>query len=695
MTSEGFATAASWTYGVVAAAYLLFAVRIAAGAWRNGRARVLLGALAATAAWAMSCIPLARSPSGLALLAESVANALRYGLWYAFLAALLAPARGLPRPARLGVAVALAASVVFGNALRVSEMLGFGPRAGFALQLALAVLGLLFVEQVVRLVQQRWAIKPLALALAAIFAFDLLLYADAMLYAHVDGDLWLARGFAYLIVVPFLMVATVRNPDWTIDLHVSRKAVFHTSTLLLSGLFLLALSFAGYVVRYVGGDWGRALEIELLFAGALFAVLVATSGQFRARLKIFVSKHFFSYRYDYREEWLRFTRTLDTDTPLLTVQQRIIVALADLVESPAGALWLHAESRGYAQATHWNGIAIDAVERTDAALPSYLERTGWIIGIDECRRHPERYQGLELPAWLDSFPSAWLIVPLASRDHLLGFVVLAAPRSALDVDWEVRDLLKTASRHAASYLGEIRASEALLEVGKFDAFNRMSAFVVHDLKNLVAQLSLMLRNAERHRDNPAFQTDMLGTVQHVVSRMNKLMLQLRAEGEPVESRRHVDLAALVDRICSSRAQPAIPVEFTVRERASVLAHEERLEHVVGHLLQNAIDASSPGQVIGVLVDRMAGFGIVEIVDQGSGMTPEFVRDRLFKPFQTTKAAGMGIGVYESAQYLEKIGGDVTIESRPGAGTRVVARVPCADAPAHVQQAREEAPEHVT
>src|SRR5256885_14862372 len=145
----------------------------------------------------------------------------------------------------------------------------------------------------------------------------------------------------------------------------------------------------------------------------------------------------------------------------------------------------------------------------------------------------------------------WIIIPLVTGTELIGFVVLGAARAKIEVNWEVRDLLKTASRQAAGYLAQIRASEALLEARKFDAFNRMSAFVVHDLKNLVAQLSLMLRNAERHRDNPEFQRDMLSTVENVVEKMHKLMLQLRTGATPVENPRPVALEPVVRRVCAS------------------------------------------------------------------------------------------------------------------------------------------------
>lgn len=690
MTASHFATATAWSYGVALVAYLAFAVRVAMGSQVNPRARLLLAALLATALWAALCLPVGLAPSGGGSVAADIADVVRYGAWYAFLWHLMKSDRAEPTPVS---AVSRSAFVAVGAILVASVLLGSGPqfelnadatqfRAGFLLRLVLAVFGLALTEQVLRRVQprMRWGIKPLAVALAGVFGLEILFYADAALFNQLDADLWVSRGLANVIVLPFIALATARNTGWTVDLHLSRRAVFHSSALLVSGAFLIAIAGAGYVVRFFGGAWGRALQIELLFAATLFVVLVASSGRFRSRLKVFVSKHFFSYRYDYREEWLRFTQTLSAEGAPQNLQVRTIVALADLVESPAGVLFMKEANRGFVASDRWNIASVDAVDLPNSPLAVFLEQTGWIVSIPECRREPARYQGLALPAWVDALASPWLVVPLISGTEMLGFVVLMTPRTAIDVDWEIRDLLKTASRQAASYLGQVRASEALIEARKFDAFNRMSAFVVHDLKNLIAQLTLMLRNAQRHRDNPAFQADMLTTVEHVVERMNGLMLQLRTgSSQPVDSPRHVDLNAVVRRVCAAKAGAPVAIDVESDGALAGVAHEDRLEHVIGHLLQNAIDASTPPARIRVAVEPRGAEAIIVVHDRGRGMTPDFVRDRLFKPFETTKSSGMGIGVYESVQYVSSIGGRIAIDSEVGTGTTVEVCLPRSDA----------------
>jgi putative PEP-CTERM system histidine kinase len=694
VTGNDLVTAASWSYGLAAILYAVFAIRLSLG-WRGGpRATLLIAVASATALWATGVFVALRFGEPVAGLAANALDAIRYGLWFAFLAILLkGPTAEEPNAKVLAsagvrwaaalVVAGLVASIVLSEAQLPAQLLGASVRtAEFALRLGIAVFGLILVEQLLRqaLPHARWGLKPLCVGLAGIFAFDIFLYAEAMMFGRPNANVFVARGFANALIIPFLAIATARNTGWTVELHMSRSVVFHTTALLASGAFLLAVAAAGYFVLYFGGGWGQALLIEVLFAALLLGMMVASSGRFRSKLKVFVSKNFFSYRYDYRKEWLRFTKTLSEESSSQRVQERCVEALANLVESPSGVLWLRDEREGFRRASRWN-VPLDETpsgEPSNGPLARFLERTGWVVNLHEYASDPARYPELTLPAWVPSVPNAWLVVPLIAGTELVGFVVLSEPRAAIDVNWEVLDLLKTASRQAASYLGQIRATEALLEARKFDAFNRMSAFVVHDLKNLVAQLSLMIRNAERHRDNPDFQRDMLTTVEHVVGRMNHLMLQLRVGTTPLEKPRLADLRRLVDNVCNAKKSPGTAIGVDLTPGVFTIGHDDRLEHVIGHLVQNALDATAEHGSVAVRLHRDDRFAVVEVSDTGVGMSPEFIRNRLFKPFETTKASGMGIGVYESTQYVSGLGGQITIDSAPGTGTRVRVLLPLAD-----------------
>ena len=355
---------------------------------------------------------------------------------------------------------------------------------------------------------------------------------------------------------------------------------------------------------------------------------------------------------------------------------QVVRGLADMLESPAGGLWLKNRGElGYRQTARWNIAPCQVVEDEKSGLSNFLESSGWVVNLEEYRSFPRRYGQLVLPGWLQDIPQAWLIVPLTVADDMIGFVVLARARARMDVNWEVNDLLKTAGRQAASFLAQMQATEALLEVRKFDAFNRMSAFVVHDLKNVVTQLSLMMKNAKRLHDNPEFQQDMLMTVENSLDRMRQLMLQLREGATPPGTAVGVDLEAIIHRIESVAHERGRKLDVVVAEPVVTRGHEERLERVIGHMVQNAFDATESTDRVWLKLDRVSGQALIEVGDTGLGMTPEFIRDRLFKPFQTTKKAGMGIGAYESFQYVQELGGKITVESSINQGTIVTMLLP--------------------
>lgn len=568
--------------------------------------------------------------------------------------------------------------------------------------LGLSIFGLALAEQLYQRTptSRVWAIKPLIIGLGCMFAFDLITYSGAVLFRQVDPAIWAARGMAHALVIFFVAVASRRNTEWTLDLFVSRGMVFQSTAMLVTGCYLIIVAGAAYWVNSFGGSWGRTLQVAILFTAMLGLATLLLSGTLRSRLKVFISKNLFSYRYEYRKEWLRFTALLGTSEHGENLYQQVIRAHADLVESNGGAIWLVRDGVLH-EVARLNMPEVNAagpiMNSTTSSLISFLSNTGWVIQLDEAKTKPTRYPNLILPSWLIAHKEAWIIVPLPNPNstdtngaeitgaEIIGFVVLTRPRTTIDVNWEVRDLLKTASRQAASYLAQFRAQEALVELEKFDAFNRMSAFVVHDLKNLVAQLALLLKNAERHRDNPDFQQDMLATIDHVVGRMNNLMLQLRTGTTSVEKSRVVELNAIIHQIIKIKAASGVAIEAELAPDIRILAHGDRIERVVGHIVQNAIEATIANEFIAQAEQRIVlrtkldiSHVIIEIVDNGVGMTEEFIRERLFHPFQTTKVQGMGIGMYESFQYVGGIGGSIKVISAPNRGANFSIFLPLAN-----------------
>ena len=672
---------AAWSYGLAAVLAAFLTLYLASG-WRTGgRSRAMFLAVSLSALWGGLALAFALTGAAVFLAGSLLADVLRFGGWYFFLFVLMKPepTDGERAPARFGWLSGCALLLfVLAFASQLLLVLGIdlvlpSQRLVLFASLAMSVFGLVLVERLFRNVSPdfRWSIKPLCLGLGGVFLFDLYLYSDALLFNRIDADAFSIRGFAHALGLPLVALSAIRSHDWKRRLVMSQHAALQSATLLIVGVYLLFMAAAGYYVRFFGGEWGRALQLALLFAALLVLAGLTISGSMRARLRVQVGKHFFSYRYDYREEWLRFTQTLSSQGGFSSMGRHVVRGLADMVESPSGALWLKDPSgRFFAQAACWNMPTSSATEDVGSPLCSFLFDSGWVINLEEYRSLPRRYDGLEIPAWLVEVPNAWLVVPLTTGNELIAFVVLATARARIDVNWEVNDLLKTAARQAGAFLGQMQASEALLEVRKFDSFNRMSAFVVHDLKNIITQLSLMLKNAERHRDNPEFQKDMLMTVEHSVERMRKLMMQLREGATPLDGPRGIDLADVLRRIQTAKSGQGRDIELKIEERLVARGHEDRIERVIGHLVQNALDATEHRGRVWVRLARQGTQALVEVGDSGHGMSPEFVRERLFKPFQTTKPTGMGIGAYESFQYIHELGGKVSVDSAVDVGTQV-------------------------
>ena len=650
-----------------------------------------VAALLSSAAWAGAILLDAFSNHTGWLMAGGIFDLLRYGAWFAFLLSLLRPEQrqdaGTPSSLLAPIAAVVVCLAILMFITRAATGLIEEPpsRLQCGLLLANPVLGLVLLEQLFRNLADgsRWNAKPVCLGLACVFAFDIYHFSEALLFGNFDVDAFRIRGAVHSISVPFLLVSARRYSDWIEKLKVSRQVAFYSASLLLAGLYLLFMSAVGYYVRYFGGDWGRALQLSLLFVAMVFLATLMVSGSLRSWLRVFVGKHFFSYRYDYREEWLRFTAMLSSKSSPQEVGERVIRGLAHMVECPAGSLWARSGSAGsegyFTQAARWNTPRVEASEAEDSAFVAFLRDKSWVIDLNEFRDAPRRYEGLALPTWLLGSANAWLVVPLQVGDELLGFAVLARPRTAMDLDWEVRDLLKTAGRQAAAFLTQMQATEALLEARKFEAFNRMSAFVVHDLKNIVTQLSLMLKNAQRLHDNPEFQRDMLLTVESSLEKMRRLMLQLREGATPPGGSRGVELAPIVRRLQESAAAQGRDLTAEPVEPLATRGHEDRLERVLGHLVQNAFDATPASGRVWISVQRFSGQVKVEVGDTGAGMTDEFVQTRLFRPFSTTKHSGMGIGSYESLQYIRELGGSIHVASQPGEGTVVTVLMPLFEA----------------
>ena len=676
------------SYGLAAAAFLVLTLMLASS-WR-GRAKGVLLTIAALISmlWAtFIAYEFTSDDSGGRW--WGVLEILRNIAWFTFLSSLLTSiqprggnklsgikwfTRGLAVICTVLISAAIIAPSFpeYENQFRLGiDILG---------RIVLAVAGMVLIELLYRntVPDQRWGIKFLCLGAGGMFAYDFYLYSDAMLFKHIDAEVFAARGIVNALVVPLIVVSAARNSTWSLEVAVSRRMIFHSATLLSAGVYLMLMAAAGYYIRFFGGTWGGVIQATFMFGALLLLMVILSSGTLRARFKVFLSKHFFTYRFDYREEWLRFTRTLSEGEPGVHLRERSIQAIAQLVESPGGALWLRQDHGGYDRAAHWNMPQATGAESEGSEFIAFLRRKEWVIYLNEYHANPEKYEGLKLPSWLTTIPRAGMVVPLVLHEQLIGFVVLAESHGRLAINWEVSDLLKTAGCQAASYLAQLEAAKSLLVARQFESFNRMSAFVVHDLKNLVSQLSLLLSNVQKHKHNPAFLEDMIETVENSVEKMQRLLTQLRSGSPAPGGHTIVDLESMLRRIVAAKEnfqpQPQLEVHSP---GLSLRADRERLERTIGHMLQNAIEATPAEGTVKIRLKEMGGKALIEVADSGRGMSKDFIRETLFQPFETTKTSGMGIGAYETKQYVTELGGQIEVQSEIGCGSSFLLYLPLA------------------
>lgn len=413
-----------WGFALAALAYGGLAVYLGSlGYFRSPVNRSGLAVLTATALTALWALTSALSvDSAVGWFWAAVLDVCRYAAWFAFFVTLFRAGPGADPRAQaepwmepLAWALPLLGLAVLGfTAVWVRQPDG-GPTAVFMSMMLLAVFGLVLVEQLFRNLPEDalWSAKPICLGLAGTFIYDLYLFSQAVLFSGIDPDALYIRGLVHAALMPLLLMSTTRHRNWIAKIRVSRKVVFHSASLLLVGGYLLFIAGVGYYVRYFGSAWGPALQLALFFIGVVALAALVLSHSFRARVRVLLGKHFFRYRYDYREEWLKFTQTLSSQTGPQDMGRQVIRGLADMLESPGGALWLRrSDEAGYRQVARWNLPHTDEAEPADTALMAFMQRTGWVVNLDEYRVAPERYDGLPLPAWLAAQAQAWLLVPL-------------------------------------------------------------------------------------------------------------------------------------------------------------------------------------------------------------------------------------------------------------------------------------------
>jgi putative PEP-CTERM system histidine kinase len=546
--------------------------------------------------------------------------------------------------------------------------------------LGLAVISLVSVEQLYRYAASNdRQIKLLCMNLGAIFLYDIYLYTHGLIFQGIDPLLWQSRAAVSIATCLFMSLGglvPLQQSQRTANFNISRPIAFYTTSLIGVGLLITSLSLGGYYVRLYGGNWGTVIYSFVLVAAVMIIAMVFVSNSLRSRLSVLINKHLFRHKYDYRSEWLRIINYLAQPAEASEVNQRAFFAVASTTKSPGGAIWLL--KQGFYEPVYQVNLPriVDLQEEPADSLfcLAFLDLE-WVYFPDSGDNEALSQNNHLLPYWARNFPHLWLIFPLIVGEELVGFMALTKPVDDTALTWEDLDLLKTIGRQIASYLKRHHQADQLAEGKQFDTYNKLVAFIIHDLNNLIAQQALMVKNAEKHKDNPAFVEDAIKTISNSVDRMNNLLKKLRRdESDLVKCLNMTDIVEQAVAECRrNNSQLTCSVE---KSKYTLNADQVRLVMTITNFIKNALEATPSGGRVHVTLAYINNRAVITIEDSGSGMDWDFIHNRLFKPFETTKSGkGMGIGVYLSREYISELGGTLNVMSTVGEGTTITISLP--------------------
>ncbi|MBV2127727.1 XrtA/PEP-CTERM system histidine kinase PrsK [Arsukibacterium indicum] len=545
----------------------------------------------------------------------------------------------------------------------------------FTGNLAVCILQLALLEALYRRSGElKWQYKPLVLALTITTLYDFALLAESALFGRIDDQIWFARGFVYCAMLPLMIIAVRRIKAWGINVYISRDIVLQSSLVLGAGIYLCLLAITGFYIRYFGGSWSNLIQATFLILGVAALIFLMVSGTLRRKLKVFIEKHFFANKFDYREKWLLLTRTL----------QKIDITQPDDHYKSLLYAWLNSigYSRGAIVRFKANNISTLALQQRPPLNPDELQL------INAYQQHfANRSWLVDLTDQTDPFVKSivsekmldiQLIIPINTKGKLWGLCLMNAPKvNRLALNWELRDFLTLVSEQISSQLLLMQASQTLSENAQFIAFSRMSAFVVHDLKNVKAQIDLILKNADKHRNNPEFIDDSFSTLAAMQQRLHNMLSQLTNKRSDQQTDSNVQVGQLVRDVIDNRCAVRKPVPtLNIEQECSIFIDKDRFSSVLFHLIDNAQHATDVDGNITVTVAKQGDQLKLTIADTGCGMTEAFIQNRLFKAFDSTKGnAGMGIGAHDALHFVEQQGGQLNVSSVPGQGSTFTLLIP--------------------
>lgn len=552
-------------------------------------------------------------------------------------------------------------------------------RPGVALNLMFllgAVLVLMNLERTFRasVGTMRWRIKFMVLGLGVLFCVRAYTSSQVLLFRAVDPSLDGVNSAALLVACLLILRSLLREGHFDVHVYPSQSVLHNSLTFFLAGVYLLIVGVFAKVVTLLGGDSAFTLKAFLVLVALVLLTVLLLSDQVRLHTKRFVSRHFQRPLYDYRTVWRRFTEGMASRMDQRELCQSTVKLVADLFQVLSVTIWVVDEKKEKlafaastslfeAQGGELSPPAADAME-VIRALENHHDpveidssRENWAVILRRC--HPDEF----------GKGGGRVCVPMIVAGEVLGLMILGDRVGGIPFSEQDFDLLKCVGDQVAAGLRNVQLSQKLLQAKELEAFQTMSAFFVHDLKNTASTLNLMLKNLPVHFDDPAFREDALRGVSKTVAHINHLIsrLSLLRHGldvRPAES----DLNEVVSKALAGwKGAAEIDLIKELRPVPKVLLDQEQMLKVVTNLVLNATEAVAPKGQVRVQTVQNDGWAVLSVVDSGCGMSSEFMNRCLFRPFQTTKKNGFGIGMFQSKMIVEAHRGKIEVESELGKG----------------------------
>ena len=530
-----------------------------------------------------------------------------------------------------------------------------------------------------------WRIKFMILGLGLIFIVEAYVSSQVLLFHNsLSLSLQSVASIGMLLGGLLVLRSLFRAGHFNADVYPSKFFLQTSLTLMLAGVYFFVVGIFARVVEFFGGDASFTLKAFILLVALVLAAVLSLSDRMRQNMRRFLSRHFQRPLYDYRSMWRRFTEETAFNVKPAELCQATVKFLADIFQALSITIWLVDEKREnftiatstFLSESRANDLklqsvdalaVIRALEKHSDPIDLDTSSENWAVALKQC--HPDEF----------SSGGHRICVPLMSGGQMLGMIILGDRVKGLPFSWQDFDLLKCVADSMAAGLRNMQLSQKLLQAGQLEAFQTMSAFFVHDLKNTISTLNLMLKNLPANFDDPVFREDALRGIAKTIAHINHLIQrlgQLRGtlQIKPVAA----DLNELVlSALDTVEATPQINLLKALHPLPKISLDQEQMRKVVTNLIFNAREAVSSTGEVRVETSQNNGWVILSVSDNGCGMDPEFLNHSLFRPFQTTKKNGLGIGLFQSKMIVEAHQGRIQVESQPKKGTtfRIILPIP--------------------